>query len=643
MDKIRSVINVGKVNIKKALDSNTATKVNKINLVSNSSKIEKQQDSTSFSDVLALSLFLENDQKATLSEDGPYSLNSYSDKDNIYLNKLSDIMTFTKNDLGKENYKIYVEYLKGKKLSEICMDDDTLHLITDEEAIKTILEKLHIEKDASEVIAEINAVLQNSHFAGSTLSEEMKNSTIMEIASTGSGYDAFVLKDADGNYVIVNSCTNETSVEDYAAIIYTLFQQISGDEELFSMVFNNILPLFRNDDLSREDLFSELASKGTNYFKEINEGQLRDNKELIEKYASLARDENVKLELNGYSLGGGIQLAAYSEACIEDPKLEEVIESVSVFNPFLSFAEQQKEEKKVYTFEEMRERKDHPYLIQYLANSDKVRIYSGEGDMVSTFNTSIDELKDKFVFLHAREIEKDSVKDIRQLPSIILGGGSNHIIDALDQNYFDEKGNVTEAGQYISVLDLVSNAADFPSLFLLSNEYNTNYQYLMSFIMNFSGIQEQIDTLTDQNAKSILTSILNYLKNDIGSISYDGLTSSIANGCWEAIEENIGQQNFFMEGIANFFKDESVFQQAMFRFFHDEDTQNDVLTLISLIQAGDTTDASIVIYNMTYHLDQFYGEEIDSLGWAPGSKVVNRIIKDQFIESLRNALDGLVH
>ena len=239
MDKIGSVINVGKVNIKKALDSNTATKVNKINLVSNSSKIEKQQDSTSFSDVLALSLFLENDQKATLSEDGPYSLNSYSDKDNIYLNKLSDIMTFTKNDLGKENYKIYVEYLKGKKLSEICMDDDTLHLITDEEAIKTILEKLHIEKDASEVIAEINAVLQNSHFAGSTLSEEMKNSTIMEIASTGSGYDAFVLKDADGNYVIVNSCTNETSVEDYAAIIYTLFQQISGDEELFSMVFNN--------------------------------------------------------------------------------------------------------------------------------------------------------------------------------------------------------------------------------------------------------------------------------------------------------------------------------------------------------------------------------------------------------------------
>ena len=161
--------------------------------------------------------------------------------------------------------------------------------------------------------------------------------------------------------------------------------------------------------------------------------------------------------------------------------------------------------------------------------------------------------------------------------------------------------------------------------------------------MNFSGIQEQIDTLTDQNAKSILTSILNYLKNDIGSISYDGLTSSIANGCWEAIEENIDQQNFFMEGIANFFKDESVFQQAMFRFFHDEDTQNDVLTLISLIQAGDTTDASIVIYNMTYHLDQFYGEEIDSLGWAPGSKVVNRIIKDQFIESLRNALDGLVH
>ena len=116
MDKIGSVINVGKVNIKKALDSNTATKVNKINLVSNSSKIEKQQDSTSFSDVLALSLFLENDQKATLSEDGPYSLNSYSDKDNIYLNKLSDIMTFTKNDLGKENYKIYVEYLKGKKI-----------------------------------------------------------------------------------------------------------------------------------------------------------------------------------------------------------------------------------------------------------------------------------------------------------------------------------------------------------------------------------------------------------------------------------------------------------------------------------------------------------------------------------------------
>lgn len=428
MNKINVNINVDSVDMKSLFNADAIEMNKNLNLSNNSSVTTNQNLNTPLTETLDISVANKEEETLSLTNNqannpqvSNFSPNSYSDKDNIYINKLSDIMTATKNNLGEENYKIYTEYLKGKKLSEIYTADDKLSPITDETALNNILKNMQIDKDASQVMEEINQVLQNSSFDGSTLSEDMKNSTIIEVANTESGYDTFVLKNSVGNYLIVNSCTNDKSAEDIAAIAYTLSLQLVGDEDLISFALNDILPEFKNESIESSEIASTIIEKGTDYLKEKNQGQLQDNKELIEKYAAKAQEEGSKLELNGYSLGGGIQLTAYSQVCIENPDIENTIESVAVFNPFVAFAEQQRPARTGNPLLNITSYIIKPSLIQYLSSSEKLRIYSGQEDMVSTFNTSVQSLKDKFVFLHAKDIENGSVQEITQLYSIILG------------------------------------------------------------------------------------------------------------------------------------------------------------------------------------------------------------------------------
>lgn len=649
MNKINVNINVDSVDMKSLFNADAIEMNKNLNLSNNSSVTTNQNLNTALTETLDISAVNKETETLSLTNNqvnnpqvSNFSPNTYSDKDNIYINKLSDIMTATKNNLGEENYKIYTEYLKGKKLSEIYTADDKLSPITDETALNNILKNMQIDKDASQVMEEINQVLQDSSFAGSTLSEDMKNSTIIEVANTESGYDAFVLKNSVGNYLIVNSCTNDKSAEDIAAIAYTLSLQLVGDEDLISFALNDILPEFKNESIESSEIASTIIEKGTDYLKEKNQGQLQDNKDLIEKYAVKAQEEGSKLELNGYSLGGGIQLTAYSQVCIENPDIENTIESVAVFNPFVAFAEQQRPAGTGNPLLNITSYIMKPSLIQYLSSSEKLRIYSGQEDMVSTFNTSVQALKDKFVFLHAKDIENGSVQEITQLYSIILGENSNHGFNALNQEYFNDYGNISDAGEYIPITETVADATNQQNVItqlhnIISKNlsYNTNYQYLINEILGLSEIKETVENLEDPSAKLVVTEVIDYIEGNVGNLSYEGLAESITNGSWEAVKYTIDHSEWYMK-LGGLLKNEGAFKESMNQFLNEESTKQGILNIMTAMQANNTTVAKREINNMLNNLDEVYSDKL----W--GIDFVNQIIKDQFIEELRKSLIGIV-
>lgn len=638
MNKINVDIKVNNIDMKNLFNSKVIEINDNLNLSNNSSIISSKSINSNV--IETLDIYENNnkiedlkitDNEQENSQTKKYSPNSYSDKDNIYINKLSDIMTCVKNDLGEENYKIYTKYLEGKKISEICTNDDKLSPITDELIITKILKEMQIDKDAHQVMKEINQVLQNSSFDGSTLSTEMKNSTIIEVESTDSGYDAFVLKNSVDNYVIVNSCTNGNTAEDIATIVYILSLQLVGDEELISLAINNILPTIKNNNIESADFASILINGGTDYLKEKSQGQLQDNKKLIEKYAIKAQEEGTKIELNGYSLGGGIQLAAYSQICIENPNIENIIESVSVFNPFISFVEQQKRNtgflKKIFD-NNLKE----PNLIEYLASSEKLTIYACQEDMVSTFNTSIEELKDKFVFLNAKDIEEGTVQDITQLTKIVLGEESNHDFSAINQEYFNETGNIIKAGEYIPITETVADATNQQTI--LTNMakpvnkkiYDTNYEYLYKEILSLAGITDGIQNI-DPSAKLIAMEVMNYIENNIGNISYAGLADSITNGCWYAIKDKINNEWYSFLGT---FANENTFKESMNQWLNEEGTKERIIEIISNLQANNNEAAKEGIQELINKLDETYSNKI----W--GIDLVNNTIKNEFINQLKN-------
>lgn len=672
MNKINVNINVDSVGMKSLFNADAIEMNKNLNLSNNSSVTTNQNLNTALTETLDISavnketetLSLTNNQ-ANNPQVSNFSPNTYSDKDNIYINELSDIMTATKNNLGEENYKIYTEYLKGKKLSEIYTADDKLSPITDETALNNILKNMQIDKDASQVMEEINQVLQNSNFAGSTLSEDMRNSTIIEVANTESGYDAFVLKNSVGNYLIVNSCTNDKSAEDIAAIAYTLSLQLVGDEDLISFALNDILPEFKNENIESSEIVSTIIEKGTDYLKEKNQGQLQDNKDLIEKYAAKAQEEGSKLELNGYSLGGGIQLAAYSQICIDNPDIENTIESVAVFNPFVAFAEQQRPAGTGNPLLNITSYIMKPSLIQYLSSSEKLRIYSGQEDMVSTFNTSVEVLKDKYVFLHAKDIENGAVQNIGQLYGIIIGDNSNHGFGALNQEYFNEYGNITEVGEFIPITETVADATNQKFASMLArignkfgtNNYNAKYSSIVNEVLNLANVKENIEKTEDESVKLICKEIVSYIENNVGNMDYEGLAQSLTDGCWKAVEYNIvsiinPKDSITLEktpdlfqigketlqfGMGTLFKDEELFKSTMMDFLTEEETKKDLISIISYIGIADKGSAEIEIKALIKKLDEKY--TINIFFRDKGLKgIVNGMIKDIFIQKLESAL-----
>ena len=74
----------------------------------------------------------------------------------------------------------------------------------------------------------------------------------------------------------------------------------------------------------------------------------------------------------------------------------------------------------------------------------------------------------------------------------------------------------------------------------------------------------------------------------------------------------------------------------MNQFLNEESTKQGILNIMTAMQANNTTVAKREINNMLNNLDEVYSDKL----W--GIDFVNQIIKDQFIEELRESLIGIV-
>ena len=655
------------------------------------------------------SIFLNNQQS---DNTGGYSSNNYSDKDNIYINKLSDVMTKIQNALGPDYYAIFSEYITGKQLGEI-VDENGLKLLTDKNLLEEILTKNNITENVDVIYEEINTILdeQKESIDLSKLSENMLASTVEEVVTTTSNFDAMVLKNTEGNYVIVDSCTNAQSTNDIYAIAYALAKQIVGDDELVSLVIEQILPVLNNETINSSDYYLDLVNNGgVEYLEQIYTQQLQDNIALIEKYAKKAQEEGNLIQLNGYSLGGGIQLTAYSALCSTNPEIEQYIESVSVYNPFISYMEQNpmNEEESFFSnlfakdeniewYEKLLNpslgRNKENQLIDYLASSEKVRIYSGEEDYISTFNNCLYDLKDRFTFLKTEDIEQGEISDISEIYSIILGDKANHNFRVIEQEYFDENGNIKETGEYVSISDSLAKAAgteENPLSKLFSkitdvlgidspeSTYAIDYKEIINSTLNLADLENLLSNVPE--AQPIVDELIIYLEDNVGNYTYDGIAEALTDGVWDVVGDKIDSEipkmveNWANENLSKYisgdvlsfgtdlvsdlgvslvdtYKDKSAFENAFKGFLTSEENKEYVISLLSNLNNGDYLKAYFNINTLMSNFEESFEVNYSDVGKESinifGQEIkytniveekINIVIKDEIVKVVKDLI-----
>lgn len=482
-----------------------------------------------------------------------FNQNGNSDIDTIYINNLSTITNEIQNNFINENdYLIYCKYLEGKKLGDLFNEDYKHNNITfsspsdynDIESI--IMEENNINDNAYDVILRINRALSKFNKSSdldnfSKLSENMLNAEIVEVCHTDSGYDSFVLKDVSGNYMIINSCTNDKSLKDILAISYPLCKYLTGSDDFIQIVFDYLV---NNADLTNisQDYFSILESFDSNH--NLYQEQVNDNLELIEKYCNKAKSDGVKVDLYGYSLGGGIQETAYAKLIDSNNDIQKYIQSISVYNPFTLCAEEYQDN-----------------FIDLLANDKKLCIYSAQQDFVSTFNDSVEALLKKTVYLKADDIEANSVNGIGDVGGLIIGSNSNHGFAPLDKSAFDENGNISDIGEFISINTSIKNAtgetddmkriAPFNKLtpptgaisFMHTNhsKYKPNYQDIFNDIFNSSGVQNSLNKIEAKEIKHLINDLVDYFGNNFGQIKYEEISSILSDNIADIISDEVNK------------------------------------------------------------------------------------------------------
>jgi len=415
-----------------------------------------------------------------------------SDKDTIYINDIETLTNEIKNYFyaqndGKYYYEIYKEYITGKRLSDIISSDGKLIPIyipaNNGAAPNRAVNNQNIPAHLVSAYTKINEFLAEcgkDFSANVTITSAITNFKIAEIVDTESGYNAVVLQKNDGGYIIASSYTNQAQAEDIAAITFAtegfLYEGISLGGAASTAVSGTPASLSSNQ-----------------YYY----NQLYDAKNLIVKYAEKAKNEGTSIELNGFSLGGGNILTAYSLTKLENPNLMNYISAVSVYNPYLLYfngfkriaglSEERMEALRSSLSELVGspaaldqvywssgylqsngclrdgELKNGDFLVDLIKDDSKVTIFRTENDMVSTFNDYLIALENRII----------SVPASHEINSIISPFGENNsgiLFDVGDILLYgdEEKDRVSE--KINSAIDQsLNNAGNFIDILLFED------------------------------------------------------------------------------------------------------------------------------------------------------------------------------
>ena len=650
-----------------------------------------------------------------------FSNTEYCDEDNINVNQLSKIMVEFQNALtndgeNNEYYEIFGELIKGKRLGDILDENghvkNSSSFSSDDIAkIQELISSKNLDMSVDEYLEFFDSCVSECSKEGGAsvtlnhISDDMLNNVVEEVVSTDNSYDAFVLKNPDsGDYIIVNSCTNAKSTDDLLAIAYAMSMQLTGSLDLIDYVLGYLLPSLDAemlDDIKSSDLYMELTSGNKAAAKKIEEiykNELKDNQDLILKYIKKAQEEGTQIGLQGYSLGGGIQLAAYSTLCLENPDLEDYISSVTVFNPYVSFCEENPLNFDGNTVGG--NGKDGP-LIDYLANSDKLRIYSNEEDYVSTFNNSMRKLIDKYCFINSEDLADHSkVDSIADIYGIVIGSGSNHGFGVIDYDSF-ENGNITTQGTFYAIDESLSSTTEGDSIgFHFWSEvedqvlgddfqYELDYGKIIECSLGLENIREMVSD-NGAAAEAFFDYVLKYIKDNVGNYNYDDFSDTIADACWEAIiagtkeatsyNGGIGESmpdwmpDFLtdamdetagaisngignnLEGALDFLGDKDAFIKGIKTFLNKEENTKMLMSAIGETLNGNNVDAKryfnllldsmeVAIGDSDSEIWESYSVSVGPLNITTPSGVVtyatNEFIKKMFIDQLRKVVEEM--
>lgn len=287
---------------------------------------------------------------------------------------------------------------------------------------------------------------------------------ITEVKRGSNGFSALVLQDKSGNYMLHYNCTEtegETSniVGDAghdgalaaSSVTMSIIAAVIPPKDLEK--YGTVLKVMSC--LGLGDAFATTVVGAAVYGKFCLESQRRQARELSEKYINIARSENVKVHLSGYSLGGSL---TEESLLYFDKHGKDVLGNVTVYNPIHNNLS--KEEVKI--------------IKSY---GDQYQCYIAQGDLVSAVS-NYDDFKDS-----ARYIGNDYVKTYEDIIESYDGfdvlyklfvGPPHSASTILDENEAAIKNNFDENGNYNSNAKGVSIQEAFAIIEDLKSKKNKN-------------------------------------------------------------------------------------------------------------------------------------------------------------------------
>jgi len=662
-----------------------------------------------------------------------YSNTSHTDKENIYINRISNIINNLRISFDKENpyyYAIYRKYSEGLTLDQIVSGELDYNKFKQAMIDSGWISEEEINMYNGDLVKEymdgISTIIKDNPPYMEGLSPEMMNSTVEEIVASTFGYDAMVLKNEDGNYMIVNACTNNDSGNDIGAIAYALSDYFTGSNDLTSAVINSLLKY--KDNISNDRMLGIVETD----FEKVYKGQINDNIELIKKYSKKAQEDGCKIEQYGYSLGGGISSAAYSEikykadnqqkaynfisnvenefsrlyvessdafdtisllgfdsswiSFYDDPLINDIfsdskltreefdmikvflsqsedylgimnsISSVTVYNPYLLFGQINDENK-----------------MRAVIGDDKFLIYSAGGDVVTIANDLIDDFRDQAVFLDATFDDDVELKTFNDLLAILVYDKGCHGMACLNQDCFDENGNLIQTVEPLGLLEIyeiitkqkidlskinvpdnalensrykfefggnsliqkllsskipepdqsmynignVGEVLGFVTKDILDNGYLGNTLDLFKFLMKYNGsIQEQAPFLSSGS----FAPLYEYIYTNLGNYNYDEFIDVVALCCTPLVYDIIAEYSWDIGDNLTSYSDLSSY---ITQYLSNDSVKESVLDVVSLYMVNDKEGCKAELHSLinnavNYFVDSYVdgtvADEVFSLG-----------------------------